>query len=229
MIGIVIPAHQEQELIGAAVVAARLAAGHPALAAEDVQVVVVLDACSDGTGAIARRHGAQTIAIAARNVGAARSAGSELLLARGARWLAFTDADTVVANDWLAAQLALQSNAVCGCVQVGDWSAHGVQAQGLRAAFDSQYRPMEGHRHIHGANLGVSATAYRRAGGFQPLPSHEDVALVNALVASGASVTFSATPRVTTSARVDHRAPDGFGETLLRMRCAIAPVAAGAT
>jgi glycosyltransferase involved in cell wall biosynthesis len=222
VIGIVIPAHQEQELIGAAVVAARLAAGHLSLAGEEVQIVVVLDACSDDTGAIAHAHGARTIAVSERNVGAARAAGSEVLLARGARWLAFTDADTVVAADWLATQLALQSDAVCGCVQVGDWAVHGVQAEDLRAAFESQYRPVEGHRHIHGANLGVSATAYRRAGGFQALTSSEDVALVDALIASGASVTFSAGPRVITSARPDHRAPAGFGETLLRMRSALA-------
>jgi glycosyltransferase involved in cell wall biosynthesis len=224
MIGIVIPAHDEQALIGAAVAAARRTATQPALDGEEVQVVVVLDACSDQTGTIARKLGAETISVAARNVGAARAAGANLLLARGARWLAFTDADSAVACDWLAAQLALQSGAVCGCVQVGDWSAHGVQAAAVRAAFDAQYRPVEGHRHIHGANLGVSARAYQCAGGFKSLVSSEDVALVDALVASGAGITFSAAPRVTTSARMDHRAPAGFGEALLRMRSELAPL-----
>jgi hypothetical protein len=56
--------------------------------------------------------------------------------------------------------------------------------------------------------------------------SGEDVALVDALMASGASITLSVAPRVTTSARLDHRAPAGFGETLLRMRSALIPIAA---
>jgi hypothetical protein len=34
-----------------------------------------------------------------------------------------------------------------------------------------------GHHHVHGANLGMSASAYGAAGGFPPLRTHEDVAL----------------------------------------------------
>jgi len=69
MLGIVIPAHNEALLIGASVDAVMAAARHPDLRGEPVEVVV-LDACSDATGVIAARA--------------------------GARWLAFTDADTVV-------------------------------------------------------------------------------------------------------------------------------------
>lgn len=87
----------------------------------------------------------------------------------------------------------------------------------MREHYASTYNDVEGHRHIHGANLGVSAEAYRRAGGFQPLKSSEDVALVNGLLSSGAAIAWSATPRVVTSARRDFRAPDGFGATLLRV------------
>ncbi|HUD32119.1 MAG TPA: glycosyltransferase family 2 protein, partial [Variovorax sp.] len=68
---------------------------------------------------------------------------------------------------------------------------------------------------IHGANLGVSAEAYERVGGFRPLACSEDVALVEALQASGARIAWSAAPRVTTSARADARARGGFGDTLL--------------
>jgi hypothetical protein len=42
----------------------------------------------------------------------------------------------------------------------------------------------------------------------------EDVALVNALLASGASVAWSALPRVTTSARKMARAHGGFAHFL---------------
>lgn len=70
---------------------------------------------------------------------------------------------------------------------------------------------------MHGANLGVSATAYRRAGGFKALASSEDVALVEALRNTGARIAWSAMPRVETSARQSFRAPLGFGATLQRI------------
>ena len=50
--------------------------------------------------------GVTTIALHARNVGEARALGSELALAAGANWLAFTDAETQVAPNWISAQLA---------------------------------------------------------------------------------------------------------------------------
>ncbi|RCW71399.1 glycosyl transferase family 2 [Pseudorhodoferax soli] len=221
MIGVAIPAHEERAHIAAAVAAVQVAAGHPALQGEAVEIVVVADACSDGTAACAAAQGAHTLSLPHRNVGRARQAGAELLLARGARWLAFTDADTLVADDWLAAQLGLGAQAVCGCVWVRDWSAHGALAERLARAFESEYVPVDGHCHIHGANLGMTADAYRLAGGFAPLCTSEDVALVHALQAAGVAVAFSAQPRVWTSARVDARAPAGFGEALRSMSRAL--------
>nr|GFD33546.1 hypothetical protein [Tanacetum cinerariifolium] len=57
-----------------------------------------------------------------------RAAGAQLMLERGARWLAFTDADTVVPYAWLSEQVAFGVDAVCGIVEVGDWSEHSEQA-----------------------------------------------------------------------------------------------------
>ena len=215
MIGIVIPAHNEAQHIGANVQAAMRAAAHPDLGGEPVQVLVVLDSCDDATGTIAEQHGARTLPLDVRNVGAARAAGAQVLLAAGARWLAFTDADTIVSPDWLVAQLAQDAEVVCGAIGIDDWSPHGAHGEFLRAHFARTYTDADGHRHIHGANLGVSAEAYLRVGGFSPLACSEDVALVQALQASGARIAWSAAPRVSTSARVDARARGGFGDTLI--------------
>ncbi|MEZ2293582.1 glycosyltransferase family 2 protein [Variovorax sp. RCC_210] len=223
MIGVVIPAHNECERIGAALAAVQLAAAHPALAGEAVEVVVVLDSCSDATEDVVLAHGVARLSLTARNVGIARARGAELCIEAGARWLAFTDADTVVSPDWLVMQLAEQADAVCGCVAVEDWSVHGTEGERVQAHFDSRYTHADGHRHVHGANLGVAAEAYRRAGGFAPLACSEDVALVESLTAIGARIAWSAGPRVTTSARTDARARGGFGDTLLAMVAALAP------
>jgi glycosyltransferase involved in cell wall biosynthesis len=222
MLGMIVPAHNEEALIGACLDALCAAAEHPALYGEEVVVVVVLDACDDATLAVVKRHADVNAAratiicteVAARNVGVARAAGARLALQRGARWLAFTDADTRVSPGWLAAQIKLDVDVVCGSVAVDDWSPHREHADMLREHFARTYNDRDGHRHIHGANLGVAAAAYQRAGGFRPLPCHEDVALVAALADAGARFAWSAAPRVTTSARTDARCREGFGETM---------------
>jgi glycosyltransferase involved in cell wall biosynthesis len=211
VIAVIVPAHNEEARIGACLASIRIAARCPRLQGEPVLMVVVLDDCSDATGSIARSGGAETLREDARNVGRARAAGARHALEAGARWLAFTDADSVVAADWLSAQLAERSDAVCGTVQVDDW---GARHAGTRERFDAAYVDACGHRHVHGANLGVTAGAYERAGGFPHLVTSEDVALVKALLESGARVAWSALPRVVTSARSCFRAPGGFGETI---------------
>ena len=160
------------------------------LEGEAVTVLVVLDACDDGSGAVVRAcrpaFAAAGVALGCielseRRVGAGRAAGARTLLGLGARWLAFTDADTRVSPQWLAAQLALDADVVCGSVAVDDWSPHAGRADALRDHFAGFYQDRDGHRHIHGANLGVSAAAYQAAGGFESVPCHEDVLLVRAL------------------------------------------------
>lgn len=211
MIGIVIPAHNEEQYLAACLCAARVAASHPRLDDEPVRIVVALDACTDASGRVARRHGAAVTHLQARNVGMARAHGARMLLDEGARWLAFTDADSTVWPDWLAAQLMLGADAVCGTVAVHDWGAHTPK---VAAHFAQTYQDRDGHRHIHGANFGISAKAYEQVGGFSPLACHEDVAMVEALTASGLQIAWSAQPRVTTSARLASKAPGGFGDTL---------------
>jgi glycosyltransferase involved in cell wall biosynthesis len=212
MIGIVIPAHNEEHYLPACLQAARVAAGHAALNGETVEIVVVLDACSDNSADIVAAHGVTQLCVDARNVGESRARGADYLLAAGARWLAFTDADTIVSPDWLSTQLSLGVDAVCGSIAVLDWSPHSVE---VRSRFEAHYRDLDGHRHIHGANLGVSSAAYVAAGGFPPLAVSEDVALVTALEQGGWRIAWSAAPRVATSARRQCRARGGFADFLL--------------
>lgn len=222
MIGVVIPAHNEARHIAACLRSVREAARCPSLQGEAVRVVVALDYCTDDTHAIASRLGAECIFVCACNVGVARAHGAQRALDAGARWLAFTDADSTVAPDWLHAQLAQGSEVVCGTVAVADWSDWPPQ---LRRQHEAAYTDADGHRHVHGANLGVCAAAYRRVGGFAPLPTSEDVALVDALREGGASIAWSAAPRVVTSARKNFRAPGGFGAALRRVHAEVTGVA----
>ena len=214
MIAVIVPAHNEEAHIADCLKSLIRAAGHADLAGEHVEIIVVLDACTDATGARARSLGAMTIDLAARNVGMARRAGSAMALSAGARWLAFTDADSVVAPGWLAAQLALRADAVCGTVAVEDWGGYGER---MRRHFELTYTDEDGHSHVHGANLGVSAQAYTAAGGFTGLETGEDVAFVEALQHSGARIAWSRMPRVVTSVRPGFKAPGGFGATLKKI------------
>jgi len=214
MLACIVPAHDEELHLARCLAALKVATDHPALLGEPTEIIVVLDDCSDGSEQIARSAGVIVHPVAARNVGRARDAGARLAIAHGARWLAFTDADSHVEPDWLVQQLGLASSVVCGTVQVADWS---VYAPDVRRLYEAGYRDEDGHRHVHGANLGVCAGAYVQAGGFAPLRCHEDVRLVERLQAHGFAVAWSAKPRVRTSARRISRVAEGFASHLLAL------------
>lgn len=214
MIGVCIPAHDEEILISACLKSVFAAARHPALQGETVTVVLVLDSCQDATASVATHWPVITLATTARNVGVARSLGADYLLRQGARWLAFTDADSWVSPRWLVDQLSLQADVVCGTVEVSSWSEHGENAHRAHQHFQSTYVDRDGHRHVHGANLGVSAWQYQQVGGFEPRICGEDQALVDRLVFEGARVAWSALPRVKTSGRPFSRVEHGFANAI---------------
>jgi len=224
MIGVVVPAHNEEVCLAACLDALLRAAAHPDLRGEEVRIVVVLDDCQDGSAEVVMARPVTGLHIEARNVGVARCHGAAHLLAAGARWLAFTDADSMVDQRWLADQLSLQCDAVCGCVTVEDWSEH---TDVVRLRYLAHYQLRDDHRHVHGANLGVSSRAYTAAGGFSGLALGEDVALVRALMANGAAIKWSALPRVVTSARKAARARGGFADFVIGL-AAVAAVGSAA-
>ena len=146
MIGILIPAHNEEALLDDCLRAARIAANHPGLLGEAVQILVVLDSCSDASAAIAQAHEVHCLHVQARNVGHARGVGAGYLLEQGARWISCTDADSRVAPDWLVAQLAQGCDAVCGTVTVDAWSDGFDPAESLEAfggGFGAGYRGLD--------------------------------------------------------------------------------------
>ncbi|WP_313644252.1 glycosyltransferase [Pseudomonas sp.] len=212
MIGVVIPAHNEARRLGRCLKAMAAAAALAEQAGQAVAVLVVLDRCIDGSAQVCARHGVETIAVEAGSVGMARRIGAQVMLERGAQWIACTDADSQVPAHWLLSQLACTADVVCGTVHVARWQPW--QRGALRQLYLSRYEAREGHRHIHGANLGICARAYARVGGFQPLAAHEDVQLVRDLEADGAHIVWTAKHSVATSSRIDSRAREGFGDYL---------------
>jgi hypothetical protein len=212
--GIVIPAHNEQDLLPACLTAARRAAAQVSV---PVYLVVVADACTDRTAALARAHGADVVQAAARCVGAARRAGVSRVLwsARHADpatvWIATTDADSRVSPRWLRRQLRYAGQGwkgVAGTVTVEDWAGHPPEVRRRYAEHYGAWRRR--HPHVHGANLGFAADAYLAVGGFRPLPTAEDHALVADLLRAGIPLLPTTRIPVVTSARRRARAPRGF-------------------
>jgi glycosyltransferase involved in cell wall biosynthesis len=218
-IGIVVPAHNEENLLPACISALQVAAASVDIF---VDIVVVLDACTDQSRVAAQ--GVSTIKVQARNVGAARRAGFAHLLKRrppetmvDSIWLATTDADSAVPEHWLARQLdyvAAGAHIVAGTVRVNDWSGWPAA---LGHAYTHKYarpRRTDGHGHVHGANLGIAADVYLELGGFGELQADEDVGLIKLALRSGIAVTWAEDLAVATSARTIARAPGGFAHHL---------------
>lgn len=220
----VVPAHDEEKSIGTcvgAVIDAAYAATVP------VDIVVALDACTDNTAEALKRFGPQVrgVEMTYRNVGFTRRAGVEAALAGlpddvdlDETWILSTDADSVVPPDWISRQLDLANrgcDAVVGTVEP-NWKDDG-RPVAIHRLYESRYNAVAGHQHIHGANLGVRASAYRAVGGFDTLSCSEDVALVKNLREDGFNVLAVADIPVLTSTRVSHRAPGGFSSYLSQL------------
>ena len=199
-----------------------------------VTVVVVLDGCADGSREVARASiwppgvRLDLLSTGARGVGAARAAGAALLLDRArevgaaaeATWLAGTDADSAVPRPWLLAQLEAAergADAWVGTVELSSAHPAGSPQARLAARWSSHQRHHEDHDHVHGANLGVRASAYLAAGGYPAVLTGEDVQLVDRLQAGGAVLVRTAAHPVVTSDRCAGRAPDGVAADLAEL------------
>lgn len=217
-LGVVIPARNEERRLARCLRALSIAekhlrATHPT--APPVVIAVVLDSCTDGSRAIVDKWpSVEVLTGDFGNVGAARAAGVAHLLGRSSGspvpdWIACTDADSTVPADWLLQHLLharADTDLLLGVVRPDPTE---ISAALLRR-WQHEYRSANGHSHVHGANMGVRASAYRRAGGFPPLAEHEDVALVHRIRAFGGLVVSAALTPVLTSARTHGRTPGGM-------------------
>lgn len=227
-LAVVVPARNEKALIGRCLSALTAARDH-ALArtstpAVSIRLIVVADACTDGTAALARSvEGVEVIEITAGSVGSARAAGAVRALDElcgGPRgldaadvWIANTDADSVVPAGWLVEQLALAESGVdvmLGTVRPDPADLSPESARLWR----EQHEAAAPRGRIYGANLGIRADHYLRAGGFAPLAEHEDVDLVTRARLAGSHTQTTDACEVLTSGRRHGRTPGGFARYL---------------
>lgn len=222
-LAVLIPARDEETLLPRCL---RSVAVARAMLPHDVtsDVVVVSDCSTDRTAALARsalRGEGTVVETRAGCVGVARAQAARVALARHSGplhrcWLANTDADCEVPDTWLLDHLRIARKgyaAVAGIVDVHDFSEH---LPIVEERFRQTYRiePDGTHPHVHGANLGVRADAYRMAGGWASLETAEDHDLWGRLrIGEGLSLS-DAQLRVITSGRRVGRAPLGFAGAL---------------
>ena len=228
-VGVVVPVHNEEDLLGPALDAIETAFDEVALRAVECRTAVVLDGCRDDSATIARdwarslaRRKSPLRAVVLRcrsaGVGEARRLGVATLLGKWRAldprniWLATTDADSRVPPRWLAAQVAAHefgADVWTGRVTVEDWSPYEEgTAQLWNEVYDAEQLP------VHGASLGFNAQMYLAAGGFASLGTGEDRALHQAILAEGGRALEDMDLRVITSGRRLARAPLGFAHAL---------------
>ncbi len=220
---VLIPARNEEELLPRCLQSVITACARlPAEASYDI--VVAVDSSTDRTALIAEEIVADkgiVFETGAGVVGRVRAMAANVGLSRyrgrlDSCWLANTDADCSVPETWLSDQLAVAirgEEAIAGTINVDSFKEH---PPGTAERFRAKYliHPDLSHPHVHGANLGVRADAYLRAGGWGDLATAEDHDLWNRLLRAGSRRLSAAWVRVLTSGRKVGRAPEGFAAAL---------------
>ncbi len=229
---VVIPARDEAARIG------RCLAALAAQTDPQFRILLVADACRDDTAAVAvAAAGELGLALEVltgpgRGAGAARRLGMDLAAARlleagrGGGLIAGTDADSRPEPDWLARQLAhlaAGARVVAGRIELEPGEVARLPAAvlrrrtleaGRRLRRVREHEAAAEHHHFAGASIGITAEAYRQAGGIEPLPALEDAAFATRLAQRGVPILRAGDVRVRTSTRVEGRARRGLSVDL---------------
>jgi len=223
-VAVLIPAHNEETLIGACLRGVRAALERHEAVGGRTLVVVVAHRCSDRTveRATAALTGTSHIVLvedrAATVAHVRRRAAAAALAALSARgrqlWLLCTDADSVVPSTWIADVLAHAERAVAvaGLVELDGMA--GAVARRRHDALVADRVTDTWHGHTYGANLAIRADAYDRVGGFPLMSVGEDTALMDMVQAAGLVVARDPSIVVRTSARLVGRADGGLANLL---------------
>lgn len=239
---VVVPAKDEEDLVGRCL---ESLASQTGVTSEEYEVLLVLDDCRDATAekavsVVSDHPGLRLHTLNGPGLGAghARWVGMEAAcsrlfsLGRPGALIASTDADTVVAPDWLGTQL---SAAECGARAIGgrielleegeedgppegvrSWREHRGETRHLEL-LDREKRgsgPRIEHWQFSGASMSLTAEAYREVGGMEPRAALEDEYLERALERCGIQIQRPLDVRVSTSPRLVGRASRGLAKDL---------------
>jgi cellulose synthase/poly-beta-1,6-N-acetylglucosamine synthase-like glycosyltransferase len=214
-----------------------------------VRIVVFANNCTDQSASLVRRLGESwslnvrvveaSLPPRAAHAGNARRAAMDIAEAwleeRGEKdsVILTTDADSQVAPNWIAENLAAfeaGAEAVLGRIDLNGEGKYLPQALHRRGRLEDSYErlltelsslldplehnPWPHHATISGASLGITRTAYCRVGRLPRVPLGEDKALIALLSRYDARIRYCPTVHVITSGRTNGRAPGGVADAL---------------
>ncbi len=233
---VVVPARNEEELVAACLQALATQTG---VQPHEYEVLLVLDRCTDATGKRAKevtdahpRFRLRFLEGPGLGSGHARRAGMDAAcdmlmgLGRPGGLIASTDADTVVANDWLSTQLGAAergARAIGGRIELGDgslsravvrWHAERGRTRHQEILDDPDRLGTAEHWQFSGASLALTAETYARVGGLEPRATLEDERLEQVLREQNIPIERLLSVRATTSARLKGRASQGLAHDL---------------
>lgn len=252
---VTIPARNEAQLLGKALeaLAAQQPLGSDAPVRGTYDAIVFVNNSRDATAEVAHAFAAKhpelplTVACAdlpgaVAHVGMARKTVMDAAAARFAAaarpsgLVATTDADTLVAADWIAQTYRAAAGVEAVATRVilsEDETATLLAPARLLYSRERSYRHAVAeiedlidpqphdraprHASFVGAGFAVTAAAYEAAGGVPALPALEDLAFSQALMRIDARIRHSTLVRATTSARRIARAKGGFGSFLAEL------------
>ncbi len=192
MLSFVVPAYNEEQLLGRTLRALN-AAAHAL--GEPFEVLVADDASTDRTPEIAREHGARVVSVNRRQIAATRNAGAN---AASGEMLIFVDDDTVVTEAAVRAAVAVMRRGAVGggCATRFDGSIP-LYARVLLATAIPLYRLLG---FAAGCFLFCTREAFHAVGGFdETMFGAEEVAMSRSLGRQGRFVVLR--EYVTTSGR----------------------------